>query len=52
MCIRDRVTKVLGLKEHWGLDLNTLPGITEFVADSLYAQATMSMREAIKAILK
>ncbi len=46
------VTQVLGLKEHWGLDLNTLPGVTEFVADSLYAQATMSMREAIKAILK
>lgn len=46
------VTQVLGLKEHWGTDLNTLPGVTDFVAECLYAQATMPMREAIQAVLK
>lgn len=46
------VCKVLSLKEHWGVDLNTIDGVTEFVAEALYAQQTMSMREAIQAIVK
>ena len=46
------VTKVLGLSSHWGKDLNTIPGVTDFVSEALYAQQTMSMRDAIKAIVK
>ncbi len=46
------VSAVLGWKEHWGKDLNTLPGVTDFVAEALYAQSTMSMRDALKAVLK
>jgi len=46
------VTKVLGWADHWGKDLNTVAGVTEFVTEALYAQQTMTMREAIKAIVK
>lgn len=46
------VTKVLALKEHWGVDLNTIQGVNEYVTEALYAQQTMSMRDAIKAIVK
>ena len=46
------VTKVLGMADHWGKDLNTIPGVTDFVSEALYAQQTMSMRDAIKAIVK
>lgn len=46
------VTKVLGLKDHWGVDLNTIPGVTDFVSEALYLQQTMPMREAIKVLIK
>lgn len=46
------VTAVLGWADHWGKDLNTVAGVTEFVTEALYAQQTMTMREAIKAIVK
>ena len=46
------VRDTLGMKDHWGLDLNTKEGFTEFVTEALYAQQTMPMREAIKAIIK
>ena len=45
-------TSVLGWEAHWGKDLNTVPGVTEFVAEALYAQQTMSMKDAIKALIK
>lgn len=46
------VTTVLGWADHWGKDLNTIAGVNEFVTEALYAQQTMTMREAIKAIVK
>ncbi len=46
------VQAVLGWKEHWGKDLNTIPGVTEYVASCLYAQQTMPMRDALKAMVK
>lgn len=46
------VTAVLGWADHWGKDLNTVAGVNEFVTEALYAQQTMTMREAIKAIVK
>ncbi|MGM9970415.1 MAG: tagaturonate reductase [Anaeroplasma sp.] len=49
---RKLVTTVLGLESHWGKNLNTVAGVTDFVTESLYAQQTMTMREAIKAIVK
>lgn len=44
------VKTVLGLKEHWDLDLNTLPGVTTFVSECLYEIETKPMREALKKI--
>ncbi len=46
------VSNVLGWKDHWGKDLNTIAGVTDFVTEALYAQVTMPMREALKAVLK
>ncbi len=46
------VSTVLGLKEHWGVDLNTISGVTDYVTECLYAQCNMSMRDAIKTIVK
>ena len=49
---RKLVSTVLGWSAHWGKDLNTIPGVTDFVTEALYLQQTMTMREAIKAIVK
>ncbi len=46
------VTAVLGLKDHWGVDLNTLDGVNDFVTKSLVAINTMPMRDAIATIIK
>ncbi len=46
------VTAVLANEAHWGHDLNKFEGVTDFVTEALYAQQTMTMREAIKAIVK
>ena len=45
---RTLVTKVLGLADHWGKDLNTVPGVTDFVTESLDLMLHNTMREAIK----
>ena len=41
-----------GTGYHWGQDLNKIAGVTDFVTEALYAQQTMPMRDAIKAIIK
>ncbi len=41
------VTAVLGMKEHWEVDLNAIAGVNEFVTDSLYEIVTTSMRKAL-----
>lgn len=46
------VTTVLGLKNHWGVDLNTYPGVTDFVSEALVQINTKPMKDAIKAIVK
>jgi len=46
------VEDTLAMSDHWGLNLNTINGVTDFVTEALYAQQTMSMRDAIKAIIK
>lgn len=46
------VSTVLGLKNHWGVDLNTYAGVTDYVTSALIAINTKPMREAIKAIVK
>ena len=46
------VTKVLALKDHWGLDLNTCPGVTDFVSAALFAQVNMPVREALDKLVK
>ena len=46
------VVATLGMADHWGQDLNKIAGVTDFVTEALYAQQTMSMRDAIKAIIK
>jgi len=49
---RKIVENTLGMADHWGQDLNKIAGVTDFVTEALYAQQTMTMREAIKAIIK
>lgn len=44
------VETVLGLEHHWELNLNTLPGVTDFVTDCLYEITTKPMREALAII--
>lgn len=44
------VETVLGLENHWELNLNTLPGVTDFVTDCLYEITTKPMREALAII--
>ena len=44
--------KVLGLKEHWGLDLTKCEGVLDFVSEALYAQVNMPVREALKKLVK
>lgn len=44
------VETVLGLEHHWKLNLNTLPGVTDFVTDCLYEITTKPMREALAII--
>ncbi|MGM9971821.1 MAG: tagaturonate reductase [Anaeroplasmataceae bacterium] len=46
------VSTVLGLKDHWGVDLNTFAGVTDYVTSALIAINTKPMKEAIKAIVK
>ena len=46
------VKTVLGLKNHWGVDLNTFAGVTEYVTKSLVAILNKPMREAIAEIVK
>lgn len=41
------VTRVLGLEEHWEIDLNQIEGMTNFVTDCLYEIVTKPMREAL-----
>ena len=49
---RKIVEATLGMADHWGQDLNKIAGVTDFVTEALYAQQTMSMRDAIKTIIK
>lgn len=44
---RTLVKQVLGLKEHWELDLNELEGVTDYVASSLYEIVNHPMCEAL-----
>lgn len=44
---RHIVETVLGMKDHWEVDLNTLEGVTDFVTDALYEIETKPMREAL-----
>lgn len=44
------VEEVLGLEQHWEMNLNTLPGVTDFVANCLYEITKKSMREALAII--
>ena len=45
---RKLVVSVLGLKEHWGKDLNEVAGVTDFVTEALDLMVNMPMRDAIK----
>lgn len=46
------VTTVLGLKDHWGVDLNAIEGVTEFVTSSLEAILANGIRKAIEKQIK
>lgn len=45
------VKEVLGYKEHWGENLNTIPSLTEAVTNGVLAIETLGMKQAIKEIL-
>lgn len=44
------VTSVLGMKDHWEVDLNAIEGVNDFVTNCLYEIMSTSMREALKTI--
>jgi len=46
------VKAVLGFKEHWGVDINSFAGVTEFVTNSLKAILASGIRQAIKEMIK
>ena len=46
------VSTVLGLKDHWGVDLNTIAGVCDYVTESLVAILNNPMRKAIEKIVK
>ncbi|RXK99853.1 altronate oxidoreductase, partial [Klebsiella pneumoniae] len=48
MCIRDRVTAVLSVADHWQQDLSQIPGLVELVTADLDAILTCGMRNAVK----
>ncbi|MGG0465234.1 tagaturonate reductase [Priestia aryabhattai] len=45
------VREVLGYKQHWGEDLNTIPSLTEAVTNGVLAIETLGMKQAMKEIL-
>ncbi len=45
------VEAFLGMEKHWELNLNTLPGVTDFVTESLYQITSTSMREALTKVV-
>lgn len=46
------VSTVLGLENHWGVDLNKIDGVTDYVTSALEAILANPMRKAIEKIVK
>ncbi len=46
---RKLVSKVLGLEEHWEVNLNSLDGVTDFVTNCLYQMVNNPMRDVLLA---
>jgi tagaturonate reductase len=44
-------THILGMKEHWGVDLNDITGINEFVSDSIFDILDNGMTEAVNRVM-
>lgn len=44
---RKLASQVLGLKEHWEIDLNELEGVTDYVSSCLYEIVNHPMRQAL-----
>lgn len=49
--IDEIVKTVLGLKEHWGVDLNIIPGLTGLVSEYLHNIVKNGVNEAIKQVM-
>ncbi len=45
------VKKVLSLEEHWGVDLNKVPGVLDYVSEALYEIVNKPIREALKELV-
>ncbi|MCP4178181.1 MAG: tagaturonate reductase [bacterium] len=44
-------TSILGLKEHWDVDLNDFAGVNEFVSDSIFDILENGMAEAVNKVM-
>ena len=44
------VTTILGMKEHWNIDLNEIPGMTDLVTQYLTSIDTKGIKEALKEV--
>lgn len=42
---------ILGLKDHWGVDLNDIDGVTTFIAESIYNIDSQGMKSALKKVM-
>lgn len=49
--IRGITTAYLGLKEHWGIDLNTIEGVNDYVTESVYKILNKGMKNAISEVI-
>ncbi|WP_456276459.1 tagaturonate reductase [Bacillus sp. AK128] len=49
--LQQLVTTVLGYEQHWGFDLNDIPGLKEAITSNLHLIETLGMRSALKDIL-
>lgn len=49
--VREITTAYLGLKEHWGVDLNSIEGVGDFITTSVYNILNEGMEKALSEVI-
>lgn len=50
--VREITSEYLGLKEHWGVDLNNIDGATDFITNSVFNIINKDMAQAISEVME